>query len=160
MEKVNNTEKKLQDTKKTIQGFLWLIGIVVVIIVVVRACGGCGGSENTKPKYSDIPSQNTLDSISCAFNREFKDAGNDIRKAELNDLYLQKYKEYLNSLSNITGWKGSIFSIKEEKGDLENINGTWIIYKDVSFVIEMENSDNTAKIYLNCKHKFPEKDAV
>jgi len=47
-EKMDNTEAKLKDTKKTIKDFIWLIGIIVVIIVTLRACVGCGVNEKVK----------------------------------------------------------------------------------------------------------------
>jgi len=149
-------------TRTAIKGVVWFIVILVSLILVLRACIWCGDDEQktatTKAKYS-VSAQNTLDSLSCVFNHEFKNAANSIKKDEINKEYLKKYKDFFNSISKIDRWEGKIFAIKEEKGDIEVVDEKWILSKQISFVIEMENSDRTAKIYINCRHKFSENDA-
>lgn len=147
--------KKEQNKKDKRTGCITFFVLCVISLIIYYTCN----DGSTKPQYSDIPTQNTLDSLSCSFNREFKDAGNDIKRTELNDVYLQKYKDFFNSLPDITGWKGVISHIEEEKGELEMIDEHYVIFKKVSFRIAMENSDKSATIWLNCKHKFLEKDA-
>jgi len=56
---VEKTEAKLKETKKTIKGVVWLVGIIIILIVIVRSCIGCGDGEDKK-----TDEQKTQDSLS------------------------------------------------------------------------------------------------
>ena len=144
----------------------WLIiGIIVFVVILGLILDNKkentqgGGQKTETAKYSDSPSQNTFDALSCAFARELKAAANSIRKEEVHKEYLQKYKNFFNSTPHIDGWKGEICSIKEEKGEIENVGENWILYKKISFGVEVKNSDRTATTFVSCTYKFPNDDA-